>query len=269
MPRRERLIERREKLGLSQSDVAIAARLTANSIRRYELGLSAPRTGDRRAYAEALGWTPELLSIALDGEPAPVNGHAVPGWLSHLASLEQAAAHVCAWEPVAIHGLLQTPEYALAVEQADVAPRTATQVAQRVETRRSRQSALTREGQPLELSVVLDESVLLRVAGGREVMAAQLDHLLDMARRPNVEVRVLLLTAGRFSAAFGAFYLFTQPGAVAPYMAVTEDRAGPHYLDRPNELHAHASLFTHLSEVALTPGETTQLIEQTVKEHYR
>ncbi len=110
MARRQRLVDRREELGLSQPDVARVTGVTGNSIRRYELGLSTPRGGDRRAYAEALGWSPEQLAVALTDEPQPVNGHAVPGWLSHLASLEQAAARVCAWEPLVIHGLLQTPD---------------------------------------------------------------------------------------------------------------------------------------------------------------
>jgi transcriptional regulator with XRE-family HTH domain len=269
MPRRQRLVDRRNELGLSQADVAHRAGLKANTVRRYELGLSQPRTGDRRAYAEALEWTPERLTIAISDEPPPVNGHAVPGWLDHLGSLEQAAAHVGAWEPVAVHGLLQTPEYATAVERADATSRSSVQVEERVAARIARQSALHRDDQPVELSVVLDESVLLRVAGDRGVMAGQLDHLLDIGRRRNVELRVLPLSAGRFSAAFGSFYVFTQPGAVAPYMAVTHDRAGPHYHDRQSELHAHAALLAHLTEVALPPGATVQLIEQIAKEHYR
>lgn len=267
MARRQRLVDRRQELGLTQGDVALATGVKANSIRRYELGLSNPRGGDRRAYAAALGWTPAQLAVALNGEPPPVNGHAVPGWLSHLASLEQAAAHVCAWEPLVVHGLLQTPEYALAVEQADVTPKSPAAAAKRVESRMARASAIRRADDPVELSVVLDESVLLRVAGGPDVMAGQLDHLVELAGLPNVELQVLPLAAGRFSAAFGSFYLFAQPGAEAPYMAVTADRAGPHYLDRPHELHAHAAVFAHLSEVALSAEETVLLIEQQAKEY--
>lgn len=267
MARRQRLVDRRDELGLSQEDVARAAGLTANSIRRYELGLSTPRGGDRRAYAEALEWTPTRLALALSGEPPPVNGHAVPGWLSHLASLEQGAAHLSAWEPLAVHGLLQTPDYALAVEQADATPKSEEAISRRVETRMARQAALHRNPDPLDLSVVLDESVLLRVAGSEAVMAEQLDHLVELSVCPNVDIRVLPLSAGRFSAAFGSFSLFVQAGAETPYMAVTEDRAGPHYLDRPHELFAHTALFAHLSEVALDPGQTLDAIRRVAKEY--
>jgi transcriptional regulator with XRE-family HTH domain len=269
MARRQRLIERREELGLTQTDVARAAGCDVRTYRRCEAGISTPRAGDRRTLAEALEWTPAQLALALSKDPQPVNGHAVPGWLGHLASLEQAAVEKAVWEPLVVHALLQTAEYAFAVERADVVPRSEEGIARRVETRVARQTALTRSPDPLHLSVVLDESVLRRSAGGRDVMAAQLDRLVEVAERPNVDVLVLPLDAGRFSAAFGSFSLLTQLGATAPYMAVTEDRAGPHYLDRDHEIEAHSILFDHLVDVALDPDQTVDLIQSIAKEYRR
>ncbi|MFC3548499.1 Scr1 family TA system antitoxin-like transcriptional regulator [Nonomuraea ferruginea] len=45
------------------------------------------------------------------------------------------------------------------------------------------------------LSVILDESVLLRHIGGPEVMAEQLRYLLDMMARPYITVRIVPLSA--------------------------------------------------------------------------
>ena len=56
-----------------------------------------------------------------------------------------------------------------------------------------RQQVLTTRNPPLELSAVIDESVLLRKVGSREVMARQLRHLAEMAQLPNVELRILPL----------------------------------------------------------------------------
>ena len=52
----------------------------------------------------------------------------------------------------------------------------------RVAVRMIRQQVLTTRNPPLELSAVIDESVLLRKVGSREVMFAQLRHLAEMAR---------------------------------------------------------------------------------------
>ena len=56
-----------------------------------------------------------------------------------------------------------------------------------------RQEVLTTRNPPLELSAVIDESVLLRKVGSREVMFEQLRHLAEMAQLPNVELRILPL----------------------------------------------------------------------------
>lgn len=269
MPHRQRLKKRRDDLGRTQAEIARKAGCSEGTIRRYESGSSTPRPADREAVAAAYDWDTARLAWGLDEGAEPLNGHGVPGWLGHLASLEQAAGRVDSWEPFVIHGLAQIADYAFAVERADAVPKSQDAIARRVETRLARQAALLREPGPLELRVVLDESVLRRIAGDATIMAEQLDHLADVADYPNVTVQVLPLAAGRFSAAFGSFTLFTSPGADTPFMACTEDRAGPHYLDRPPELQAHTTLFAHLEETALPPIESMELIRTTAKEYRR
>jgi transcriptional regulator with XRE-family HTH domain len=266
---RHRLRQRREQLGLTQRDVARALQVTIRTYARYERGENTPPDGRLPALARKLDWSSAQLLLAIndDGQATVPNTHAVPGWLGHLASLEQAAERLCAFETIGVHGLLQTAEYAFAVERSDAIPKNDEGIARRVETRIARQAVLTRQPEPLALKVILDESVLLRVAGDLDVMADQLDHLIECARRPNIDLRVLPFAAGTFP--FGSFTLMTSPGASAPYMAVTEDRGGPHYLDRSNELEVHITLFDYLSTLALEPDESTDLITAAAKETRR
>lgn len=265
---RRGLIERRRELGLTQQQLAEALGADVKTVHRYEHGLSAPRPGQRRRLADALQWTPAQLAISLSDEPQSVNGHAVPGWLGHLASLEQGAGRLCAFEVAVVHGLLQTASYAVAIESVGPDPIPDEVVARKVETRMARQAVLHREPDPLALSVILDESVLYRVAVGRDTMADQLDHLLEVSQWPNVDLQILPFTAaGVFSAAFGAFTVFTSPGSSEPYMACVEDRAGPHYLDRPHEVEAHTRLFRYLTKVALSPADSFDLITRAKENH--
>ena len=53
--------------------------------------------------------------------------------------------------------------------------------------------------------LMIDESVLLRDVGGPRVMAEQLELLAEVARRPNVHIRVLPLDKGAFIGSFGPF----------------------------------------------------------------
>lgn len=264
MPRRERLIDSRVELRRSRAAIATRLGRDVGTVGRWETGEQTPHPNDWGDVALAYGLTTPELAVAL-ADPRPLNGHAVPGWLGVLASFEQGAGRLAAYEPVVVHGLLQTAAYAHAVES--VGPDATSLVDQKVETRLARQAVLARSPDPLLLSVVLDESVLHRVAGDRTVMAGQLEHLADIAGAPNVDVRVLALDSGVFSAAFGSFALLTSPGATDPFMAITEDRSGAHYLDRAPEVDAHSALFAYLFDAALPAADSLDVIQAAAKEY--
>lgn len=203
------------------------------------------------------------LEQLLDGIGAvAVNGHAVPAWLDHYASLEQAAARLQTFEPIAIPGLLQTEDYATAVMRSSHLPVSEETIQQRVRARLSRQAVLDRKPNPLELVCVIDESVFRRVTGGRQVMATQLQHLVQMGRKPTIGIHVIPAEGSVLHcAAFGSFRLFTSTGALEPFMTCTEDLTGFNYLDRRDGVDAHARLFEHLTSAALTTPDSIALIE--------
>lgn len=90
-----------------------------------------------------------------------------------------------------IPALLQTKAYAAAVERAMELPLTDSEVLERVEVRAERQKALDRYPDPLQVTVLVADGVLRDRVGDSDVMVEQCDHLVEMAQRPNVELRVL------------------------------------------------------------------------------
>lgn len=265
---RQALIRRREELGLTQEDVAHRLGIHPKTVQRCEAGDTKLKIGLRPRLADVLGVSSAQVALWLsDDDPQAPNGHVIPPWLGHLASLEQGAAEILAFEPVVIHALLQTERYATAVES--IGRHSSRHVAEKVQARIARQGVLRRSPDPLRLHVVLDESTLLRPAGGPEVMADQLDQLADLADRPNVSVQIMPLAPEVFPAAFGAFKILTSPEASSPYMAYVEDSGGPHYLDRPHEIDRHVALFEHLSGHALGEAESIECIRKTCKERYQ
>ena len=109
--------------------------------------------------------------------------------------LEAEAASALAWQVTAVPGLLQTEDYARAIHTAhqQVVRMPPGVFERRVAARMIRQQVLTTRNPPLELSTVIDEAVLQRKVGTRDVMFTQLLHLADMAQLPNIEVRILPL----------------------------------------------------------------------------
>lgn len=95
-----------------------------------------------------------------------------------------------------ISGFLQTPAYATALLDAITRFQgTPNDVPAAVEARMKRQRALL-EGDH-RFVVLLEETVLRYRIGGREVMAGQLAHLLEMMRLPSLAVGVIPFTTDR------------------------------------------------------------------------
>ena len=266
---RHQFIARRKALGFTQETLAYALESGVTSIRRWEQGAGTPKPKFRRRLADVLEVSLDHLEQMLDlNSPAALHGHAVPAWLDHYASLEQGTAKLHIFEPLAIPGLLQARKYAVALTRTDFLPVSDDSVRERVNARMARQAVLDREPDPLKLDCVIYEPILYEVTGGPDVMAAQLQHLDEMAVKPNIELRIIPVgKGGLHPASFGAFYLFASAGATRPFIVCTEDLGGFNYLDRPQPIAAYSHLFEHLVNSALSATESAELIRSTAEDY--
>lgn len=193
---------------------------------------------------------------------------AVPDWASLFVGLEQGASDICCVEPSFVSGLLQTADYAAAMIRSDVMPRTERQVGRVVKMRIERQAIVTRD-EPVNLRVVMDESVLCRPAGTPAVMATQLDHLAAMAERPNVAIRVLPFDRGVNACLFGAYRILAFPWASVPGVVFIEYRDGATYIDDEPAVEGHRLAFEHLADLSLTPDQSLARIREFAEEYAR
>lgn len=193
----------------------------------------------------------------------------VPDYVSLFIGLEQGAASIRSVDPVLVPGLLQTPEYTAALLRSDVIPRTEQQIARMVEIRQARQAILSRAEDPVELSVVLEESVLRRPAGGPKAMADQIDHLIDMAGRANVTIRVMPLDRGVMAAMSEAYRILSFSLDPDQGVVFIEYRDGAVYLDDAPAVDAHRLAFEHLSNLALGPEPSLALMRALSEEYLR
>ena len=250
--------------------MAEAVSVTPGSVARWEQGVALPKARLRGPLANLLQVTLPELERMLNGaerRPAP-NGHTVPPWLDHYASLEQGAARLQTFEPITLPGLLQTAAYAEAVMRTSWQSLAEDVIRDRVEARLARQAVLDREPEPLELICVIDESILNRVTGSRQVMADKLAQLAETTRRPTVQLQVCRARSSALhTVPCGPFSLFTSVGASMPFMACAETLSGVQYQDSPQVIESHAELFDHLTTIALPPEQSAELIQQ-IAERY-
>jgi transcriptional regulator with XRE-family HTH domain len=181
--------------------------------------------------------------------------------LSEYIGLEQGAASIRYVEPAVVPGLLQTQDYTTALLRSDVVRRTDRQIDRLVEVRMARQLAVTRDDDPVDLSAIVDEAVLHRAGGGPKAMAAQLDHLVTMAERPNVTLRVVPFDRGVNACMVGAMRLLSFTWASVTDIVYLEHRDRMEAIEDEPAVEAHRLAFDHLSgEAALDAASSLAML---------
>lgn len=166
------------------------------------------------------------------------------------------------YEPLVVPGLMQTEPYARAVIEATSIVQTPSQVEETVSVRISRQRLLHGPGDPIHLVAVLDEAVIRRRIGGRDVMSEQLEHLVHLGALPNVEIRVAPFSAGAHAAMDGKFCLLSFPEPEVPDLLYLEQAASRLVPDDPEQVSRYASMFESLCEMALGQEDSAAFIAQ-------
>ncbi|QKW22484.1 helix-turn-helix domain-containing protein [Kitasatospora sp. NA04385] len=186
------LRELRNRARLSQDELGYMVNYTGAYISMIENGKRVPPSSFVRAADKALDAVGTLESTwYLLGHTSLVEGF--PEYIV----LEAKARLIRLFKAGLVPGLVQTEEYASAVEAGYVARGsiTAEQAEERVRVVMVRQAPLEQPDGP-RLHVVLDESCLRTVIGDPQVMARQLDHLLALAEHPKVVLQVMPFERG-------------------------------------------------------------------------
>jgi transcriptional regulator with XRE-family HTH domain len=267
----------RESKGKSGDTVAAALKWSPSKISRYERARTGlrPREVERLLdYYEITGPRRELLlGLAEDA--------AQKGWWEEFTDslsedykqfigLEHEATSMAIWHVDVVTGLLQTEEYARHIigSYSRVEPVAPGMIGRLVRVRMRRQQVLDRDG--LQLSVVLDESVLKRRIGDEAVMYDQLKRLVKEADRPNLTLQVLPLDAQHvvFGESFVIFSFGQDADAMLQDVVSTEHLRSGFTLEGERDTYLHRIAFQMLSEAALDPVASRKLILETAEAYW-
>jgi hypothetical protein len=189
----------------------------------------------------------------------------LPDWFENYLGLESASSTIRTFEIQFVHGLFQTEDYARAVTRLGHQAAPAAEIERRVGLRVKRQGLLTGANPPRIWSV-MDEAVLRRPVGGLAVMRAQLHHLLEVARMPQVTVQVVPFARGGHAGASGSFTVLRFEEQDLPDVVYIEQLTGAVYLEQRPDVEHYLEVMDQLSVEALTPAATTRFIEQIAQE---
>lgn len=257
--RRERLISARKALGKSQEQVGEEVGVDRTTIGTWERGEYTPYPHQRPAYADALCVSLTELDAMLANVPAPEDR--TPVWLSQYLGMEQSATEIRAFEPIVVHGLLQTPDYAASIARSvGVVPISEAYAQRNVEQRRYRQARV--ESRDVQLHVIQPEIPLHLQMGSPQSMAEQMDKLLSVGAQPNVTIQIVTFAVGQYEALrMGSFRIMTHPWVegVSVYL---QPYGGLAVIEDPEEQANFAAAMDQARNLALSPDDSLAFIAE-------
>ncbi|OZM75186.1 XRE family transcriptional regulator [Amycolatopsis antarctica] len=257
----------RDAAGLTVREVARLAGFQQGTISKIENGRQTilPRTAKLILQACDVG-APDmdtLLRFAAESDDSGwwlTFSDTMPDWFGTYVDLESDARTIWTYTSELVDGLLQTPEYAEAITRATFPGVSAEELRSAVELRQARQAQLDRSNPP-QLSVVLNEAVLRRPVGGPEVMRAQCERLVQLAKRPNITVRVLPFEAGAHPGMKTPFTLLGFPEGFADLDCVyLENANGSVWQERPADIAHYTDVHERLQNLALSQRKSVALL---------
>jgi transcriptional regulator with XRE-family HTH domain len=270
------LRELRTQTGKTRDDAAKRIRKTVPQISHLENGRNLPSPMDLEAllifygHGDRAEFFLDLLVAAKKGKDwwqAHVLSGAVPEWFNLFLGLEASASMLESYDAQVIRGLFQTPAYALAVIRGASPDMADAEVARQVELRLARQRILDRDHPP-KVWAVIDEAALRRMVAGKPVMREQLERLVELACRPNIDIQVLPSDSGAHTALDGTFTVLSFPPEFTfdPGVVYIQSLARGHYYEEGSEIAEYRNALTRLRIQAISPEDSPRMIAGMAKE---
>ena len=260
----EELRKLRDTAGMSLHDAARKIDASASKLSRLETGRRHPPVEDVAALLAIYGITGgrrgELLDLARGAERRGWWQRNRPDFTERqrtLVSLESKATRITNFEPVVVPGLLQTGEYtrAIMVESGMVDEE---DLEHHMMSRMRRHSVLLRQYPP-EVVALIDELVLHRVIGGKDVLRRQIEHLLQWSLRPHVTIRVIPNEKAH-AGTIGPFAVIAQPSG--PTVTFLENLTSSLFIETADEVEHYRRAIRTLSSCALDEQQSVQLMTE-------
>lgn len=268
-----RLRSLRLAAGITRDQAGYEIRGSESKISRMELGRVAFKERDVTDLLRLYGVTDpgeheRLLALAREANSPGwwhSYGDVLTTWFQNYLDLEQAAELIRTYEIQFVPGLLQTDSYARAVIALGHGTASADEIDRRADLRMARKALLTRDQSP-RLWAVLDEAVLRRPIGGREVLREQIRYLLEVSTHRNVRLQVIPFASGGHAAAGGAFTILRFAHQNLPDVVYIEHLTSGLYLDKREDVDHYAAAMGRLVIEAEQPDRTQEILRRVLRD---
>ncbi|MCN9244580.1 helix-turn-helix transcriptional regulator [Streptomyces sp. RY43-2] len=248
----------REDSGLTQEEFAERVRYSVAYIAKIEQGKRFPPTDLPRRAEEVLG--PVAFKVLSAAARSLTRRAVLASWFRHWAGIEEEAISLYAYECRAVPGLLQPEPYIRAIFERRLPPASEEQIEREVTSRLDRQHLIS-TNQNTAFSFIIEQSVLERRMGGREVTRQVINHLLEMGTRRNVEIQIMPTVQEDHCGIDGLMYLAET--SAHQWIGYTEGQRSSTLISAPKDISVLLQRYGKLRSQALDCRATVKLLEQT------
>ncbi|NUL05243.1 helix-turn-helix transcriptional regulator [Streptomyces lunaelactis] len=249
----------RAAAGLTQQELADSINVNLETIASIEQGRR-PLKPDLAARLDRLLETKNALETAVANMPEI---DLIPAWAEQYMDLEREAIALSSYQNQVVPGQLQTENYARAVFHSRIPILDEDEITKRATTRIERQEILHRKN-PLSISFVIWQPVLMLRLGDTETYAEQIRHLRTCAHLPGVSIQVMPLDRGSHPALDGPFVLLETLDH--QYLAYAETQRGSQLISDLDEVSILSQRYAMLRTQALNQEDTVGLLDRLLGE---
>ncbi|MEU8564704.1 helix-turn-helix domain-containing protein [Streptomyces bacillaris] len=248
----------REHAGLSREEFGTLVGFSKHTVASVEQGRRMPDIDFVEGAEPHLGNTGALRAAAphLSRKPG------LASWFRQWARLEASAISLYTYECRVVPGLLQTEAYARAVSLNVPPLPDPAELEQRIAARLARQEllAVTRKP-PTAFSFIVEQAVLERCTGGKDVTRELLDHLVELVERNwNVELQVMPTVRVSHAGLDGPLQLAETPEH--RWFGYSEGQKNGRLIADLKEISVLQQRYAKLRSQALTPEESLGLLKR-------
>jgi transcriptional regulator with XRE-family HTH domain len=258
----------RENLGYTLEDAARVLGCDRSKICRIETGQRGVRDKELRLLLAEYG-IDEEQQATLTGIADP---RGTKAWCAKYADvlpsagqdyllLEAGASRISVYEAQRVHPLLQTPDYARALAEAERGLADDDALDKAVAATLARQKAILGERKP-DIRVIIGEAALCQEVGGPRVMEGQLGLLAGVSGDSGmVSVQILPFSSGAHAAAdVGSLAILQFPEAPGLGMVHLGGAGGGVCLEGNADLANYTRVFEQLAVSALGPAQSALML---------
>lgn len=263
-----RLGELRVATGYTANHVCDILNWGRGKVGRFEANQwKRPEMSDIRDLVRIYDVPPEVKD---EIEELAVRARARPWWRefgeifdNDFPGYENDASQIRTYMPLVLPGLLQTPAYMEAMLRTG--PRPPVWRRKAVDARIRRQDILERsDGTAPKLSVVITEASLMYRWGIHSDRLEQIEHLVRLSRRPNIDLRIQRFEDGPPVGVFSMVNIFDFPDD-EPSIVFVETDYVIEEVSKPESVEGYIQSFDRACDAALEPRDTTMYLESLAK----